>query len=177
MATLFESIKTGVTAEEAARAYGLEFGRNRRARCPWHEDTHPDLAFYEQGTRCYCHACHQGGDVIALTAQLFSLTPLEAARKLNEDFRLNARAGKPSPAAAPARLQREKALRRWRDQRFSYACAAEKDARSHLEATRGGWDNPDFRLALRAMAYSQDECELLHALKNDELSAWSEVPR
>ena len=90
MNTLFDAVRNAVTAEETARAYGLAFGRNGRALCPWHADTHPDLAFYDGGARCYCHACHAGGDSIALTAQLFGLSPLEAARKLNADFHLGA---------------------------------------------------------------------------------------
>ena len=44
---------------EAAKRYGLTF-RGQRALCPWHEDSHPDLAFYRDG-KCYCHACHHGG--------------------------------------------------------------------------------------------------------------------
>lgn len=34
----------------------------------------------------YCFSCQCGGDVIRLVSQLFSLTPLEAAKKLQADF-------------------------------------------------------------------------------------------
>ena len=34
----------------------------------------------------YCFSCQCGGDVISLTSQLFSLSPLEAAKKLQADF-------------------------------------------------------------------------------------------
>jgi len=34
----------------------------------------------------YCFSCQCGGDVIRLVSQLFSLTPLETAKKLQADF-------------------------------------------------------------------------------------------
>ena len=34
----------------------------------------------------YCFSCQCGGDVIQLVSQLFSLTPLEATKKLQADF-------------------------------------------------------------------------------------------
>lgn len=61
MGKLFDAVRDGVTAEAAAHFYGLQFGRNGRAVCPWHDDHSPDLAFYDGGARCYCHACHGGG--------------------------------------------------------------------------------------------------------------------
>lgn len=176
MGTLFENVKSAVTAEEAARVYALEFGRNHRALCPWHSDTHPDLAFYDEGRRCYCHACHNGGDVIALTAQIFSLTPLDAARRLKADFHLDAEDERYTPSAAPTRAQTLKGMRDWRRKRFGYVCDVEKAAReSTLAAEKGGWDSPEFRQALRAMALAQDECELLHAIKDSDLPDWCEV--
>lgn len=175
MNTLFAAVRNAVTAEEAARAYGLAFGRNGRALCPWHADTHPDLAFYDGGARCYCHACHNGGDAIALTAQLFSLSPLDAARKLNADFRLNAAEKHAVMPAAPTRGQRLKALNDWRNERYSKVCAVEQEAHRRLDSMRRDWDSPAFRTALTAMALAQDELELLHALKGEELAEWSEV--
>lgn len=92
MGELFERIRERVTARDAAAMYGLEIGRSGRARCPWHDDKHPDLAFYDE--RCYCHACHEGGDAVALTAKLYGLTPLDAARKVNVDFLWASRRGR-----------------------------------------------------------------------------------
>lgn len=34
----------------------------------------------------YCFSCQCGGDVIRLVSQLFSLSPLGAAKKLQADF-------------------------------------------------------------------------------------------
>ena len=50
--------------------------------------------------RYYCFGCHETGGVIDLTAKLFALTPLNAARKLAADFHLDPEA--PVPALPPA---------------------------------------------------------------------------
>ena len=85
---LFDSVRTAVTARQAAERYGLQFDRSgRRARCIWHSpDRHPSLSFKDG--YCHCFSCGGGGSSIDLTAKLFGLSALDAARKLNEDFRL-----------------------------------------------------------------------------------------
>ena len=171
MSRLFDSAHNGVSALEVAQAYGLIFGRNNRARCPWHDDRHPDLAFYDGGKRCYCHACHAGGDSIALTAQLFGLSPLEAARKLNADFHLVADEREYAPPSEPSKAEQRRALREWRNHRFSELCEVERQALKCLPRLPGGWDNPAFRRTLRALALVQDELEMLHALPPEGLAA------
>ena len=163
MGALFDLVRASVTARQAAEAYGMEFGRNGRARCPWHDDKHPDLAFYDE--RCYCHACHSGGDSIALTAQLYGITPLEAARKLNADFRLGADEGNCRPPEGPSKADVRRELENWRRRRFSRVCAVERAAREQLEQS-GALDMN----ALRALALAQDELELLHVATEEELA-------
>ena len=81
---LFETVKASVSVPEAAMAYGLNVTRHNMARCPFHDDHHPSLKlnpdFY------YCFGCGAKGDVIDLVAELFDLSPYEAARKIAEDF-------------------------------------------------------------------------------------------
>lgn len=86
MGALFDAVREGVTAREAAEMYGLAVDRHGKALCPWHEDRRPSLSF--KGQYCKCFACGGGGSAIDLTAQLFGLTPLEAARRLSQDFHL-----------------------------------------------------------------------------------------
>ena len=55
MGAMFEQIRDGVTAREAAEMYGLEFN-GRRARCPWNAaETRFNLSFERNG-RCHCFA-------------------------------------------------------------------------------------------------------------------------
>ncbi len=172
MGRLFEAIRERVTARDAAAMYGLEIGRNGRARCPWHDDRHPDLAFYEG--RCYCHACHEGGDAAALTARLFGLTPLDAARKLNADFHLGVAEGAYEQPPGPSQAEIRRELREWRSKRFSEVVEVERQARTWLEGAREGWDSPAFRGHIRALALAQDELEALHAATLDDIEARKE---
>ena len=166
MGALFDGVRARVTALEAAQAYGMEFGRNRRARCPWHDDRRPDLAFYEG--RCYCHACHEGGDAVALTAQLFGLSQIDAARKINADFRLGLDGEAYTPPAGPSRAEVRRNLEDWRRKRYGFLCQVEREARTAVKSA-SGWEDPGFMDNLRALAAVQDEIELLHAATTDEL--------
>lgn len=82
--TPFELAKASVSVCEAADMYGLKIGRNKMANCPFHNDRSPSL--YIQADHFYCFGCGEHGDVIDLTAGLFGLTKIEAARKLLNDF-------------------------------------------------------------------------------------------
>ena len=152
--TVFEEIKGLVSAKDVAQAYGLHFGRNGRALCPWHSDRHPDLAFY--GNRCYCHACHNGGDAVALAAQLFDLSMIDAARKINTDFGLGLDLnGGDLRADLSESLRKRQELERQRQQdreTWGKLCDVVHEANAVLPAydAEGAWDDLDFRRVLEA---------------------------
>lgn len=157
---IFDAIRSGVTAKEAAEAYGLRFGRNGRAACPWHEDRNPDLAFY--GERCYCHACHNGGDAVSLTAQIFGLSMIDAARKINTDFALGLNADAP-PEDRP-RVNRAEERRRALEverRRWGFLCDVVREADERLQTMGKGWDDPMFSTVLAARARADLELELM----------------
>ena len=83
---LFQTIKAAVTVKQAAALYGLPITTTGMTRCPFHEDHTPSMklndAYY------YCFGCGATGDVIDLTARLFTLSSLQAARKLAQGFGL-----------------------------------------------------------------------------------------
>ncbi|MBR3431749.1 MAG: DNA primase [Clostridia bacterium] len=107
---LFETVKASVSVPEAAQRYELTVTRHSMARCPFHNDRHPSLKlnpdFY------YCFGCGAKGDVIDLVAELFNLSPYEAARKIAEDFGIDP--DKPPEAAALAK-PRHPMIRAFRD--------------------------------------------------------------
>ena len=96
---LFTQIKMAVSVKEAAEYYGLEVNRGNMACCPFHNDHTPSMKLNED--YFYCFGCGATGDVIGLTARLFSLSNYEAAQKLAADFGMTEQ--KPSILA---RLQR-----------------------------------------------------------------------
>ena len=83
---LFATVKTAVTVKAAASFYGLNANRNNMVRCPFHPDKTPSMKL--DSDHFYCFGCHEHGDVIDLTAKLFDLNPLDAARKLADDFNI-----------------------------------------------------------------------------------------
>ena len=56
--------------------------------CPWHDDTHPSLAFYERAgeNRCYCFSCCKGGSVIDLVMQHSGCSFREACEWLSREY-------------------------------------------------------------------------------------------
>ena len=73
-----------VPVKKAAEYYGLEVNRGNMVCCPFHADRTPSMKLNED--YFYCFGCGASGDVIDLTAQLFRLSPADAARKLAADF-------------------------------------------------------------------------------------------
>ena len=79
-----ETIKAAVSPADAAERYGLTVSRNGMACCPFHDDHHPSLRFYDD--HFYCFACAAHGDVIDLTAKLLGIPVSEAIQRLEEDY-------------------------------------------------------------------------------------------
>lgn len=152
MMTLFDAIGKRVTAQAAAEFYGLRIARGGRALCPWHDDHKPDLAFY--GARCYCHACHAGGDAVALTAQLHGLSMLEAAQKINADFRLGLNLEATTRPTGPTEAQRRQVQRELDRRRWGVLCEVVREADARLQTLDGdsekAWDDARFVKALEA---------------------------
>lgn len=85
---LFREVRDRVPVIEAARRYGFEPDRQGKICCPFHADEHPSLQLYKGSRGWWCYVCDRGGSVIDFVAGLFSISPREAALKLNEDFSL-----------------------------------------------------------------------------------------
>lgn len=84
----FRRIAEAVPAQAVAERYGLKLDRQGFCRCPFHAEDTPSLKVYPGSGGFYCFGCGAGGDVVALTARLLGLRPLEAARRLDADFGL-----------------------------------------------------------------------------------------
>lgn len=169
---MFDAVRAAVTARQAAERYGLEIDRHGRARCVWHSpDRNPSLGFKDGF--CHCFACGNGGSSIDLTARLFDLSPVEAARKLQQDFGLGS-AGGHFIRRDTSRAQRRQAAETWRRERWAFLCDVEQEARAELArfpAADESWESPRFRAVLSAFARVQIELDRLHTADITEIEA------
>ena len=168
MGRLFEEIRQSVTAEDAARFYGLNVTERGKAFCPWHADHHPSLSFDRRSGRCKCFACNMGGDAVDIAAVLLDLSPLEAAQRINEDFNLqiDETPGRPAlkgetPAQA-ARREREALAAE-----YSTTCDLLHIAQEILDQyTPESAENPAFTRILSIRNRLQDSADALLEVLN-----------
>ena len=84
---IFQEIKSRFNMSDIVSGYGFEINRSGFCLCPFHEEKTPSMKIYEKGY--YCFGCCEGGDHIKFVQKLFNLeNPLDAAKKINEDFGL-----------------------------------------------------------------------------------------
>lgn len=161
--TVFELVRQEVTAEDAARLYGLRFGHSGRAFCPWHDDgKHPALKFLDSGT-CYCHACHAHGDATAITAQMLGITQKEAAERLRADFHLGTpTTSRPDPTTRAKAKQRRDAREQF-NKRWGFLCDVVHEADAELPSydKETAWDTPRFVAVLKARALADEQLNLM----------------
>ena len=91
---MFQQVKQAVNIVEVCEFYGINLNRSYKAKCPFHNENTPSFSISPKKQIFHCFGCGEGGDVITLVAKLFCLTPLDACKKINEDFRLGIIPGK-----------------------------------------------------------------------------------
>jgi hypothetical protein len=95
----FEIVKLNVSTLEAIQRYCgsikiTQKGSRNWCNCIFHSEKTPSMCIYPNGS-FYCHSCNVGGqDSIKLVEKLFGLKPLEALKKLAEDFNIPLQLGK-----------------------------------------------------------------------------------
>ena len=92
---IFETIKQNTDVPSIAGRYGVSVKRNGFTNCIFHSDKHPSMKLYKDYYHCF--ACGAHGDAVSFTAQLFGLSPYEAAKKIAVDFCIAYDVAPPSP--------------------------------------------------------------------------------
>lgn len=82
----FQVVREQVSAQDAARYYGLTINQRGKAVCPFHNDHHPSMSFKCGRYRCW--SCGASGDSVDLVRGLFGGTYWEALQRINQDFGL-----------------------------------------------------------------------------------------
>lgn len=138
MTDVFRQTREMVSAQDAARRYGVEINRYGKARCPFHMEKTPSMSF--RGGRFKCFGCGVAGDSIDFTGKLLGLEPLAAVERLNADFMLGLPLHrKPTPVETEAARRRKevaevhKRFEEWRETLCVKACEAYRVAHIALQ--------------------------------------------
>lgn len=163
MGALFDAVRQHVTAEDAARFYGLHVNSRHKAICPWHNDRHPSLSFDPRTGRCMCFSCNHGGDAVDITAVLLNLPALEAAQMIAHDFGLDvAPRRQASPIGEETPAQAAKREREALEAEYQAACHNLHEAQTTLNRfTPANMTDPAFTKALTKLSMAQDRADAL----------------
>lgn len=78
-------IKNRVQLKDVLRDAGINLIKNM-ACCPFHNEKTPSFSI--KNNRYKCFSCGEGGDVIDFVSKYYNISPIEAARKLDNDYNL-----------------------------------------------------------------------------------------
>ena len=94
-----------------AEGYGLDIRRGGMCLCPFHEERTPSAKIYPDSLHCF--GCGTHVDVIGFTQKMFGLDkPIDAVKKLNEDFGLHIEIGRSPTAKEVSEYQKRIAEKR-----------------------------------------------------------------
>ncbi len=119
MNSVANAVKLALTAGKVAERYGYTPNRAGFIRCPFHgggRERTPSLKLYDGQKGFYCYSCHAAGSVIDFTMKLFDIPPMEAIKKLNEDFKLGLSLERPNRVEMSRLLQERQAEARRREE-------------------------------------------------------------
>lgn len=159
----FADVAAALTCEQFARRE-LPM-RGNRAKCPWCDN--PTRYNLKVDERCYCFSCHKTGDVVTLAAAVWHTNQLDAARQLNDEYRLGLTGSTPTDEQRQRRQrEREQREEEAERQRREWGKAAD-DLREAERAAAGlvieDADKPATWATVARLAAAQDKWNRLWA--------------
>jgi len=128
MTDMFEEAKAQLSIIDVFNYYGIKINSHNKAICPLHNEKTPSLKLYPTTNSFYCFGCGKGGSTIDFVVAYYSLEPLEAVRKLDNDFCLRLTDGEASEEQTLQIAEREKdkeitsAFNKWEHSYYNYVC-------------------------------------------------------
>ena len=108
---IFERVKAAIDMRTVAEGYGLNINRGGMCLCPFHNERTPSAKIYPDALHCF--GCGTHVDVIGFTQKYFGLgKPIDAVKKLIQDYGLNIEIGKALTAAEVSEYQKRVAEKR-----------------------------------------------------------------
>ena len=187
--TVFEAARQA-DCIQAAERLGLRLKRSGGkafACCLFHAERTPSMCLYPGDGGFYCFGCHEHGDAIRLYQQALNCTPLEAARRICEDFglpyedRLRKRAPPlPQPVRRVDAWALAKKLVALREQRADVLLARIRNAEAVMHRVEASQNDPeavlddsDWQRAMRAKSTAQEQLAMLDGMTLAELQEYT----
>lgn len=174
---VFEQVKEAMDMRTVAEGYGLDIDRSGMCLCPFHAEKTPSAKVYSNNI--YCFGCGTSADVISFTQRLFSLSePIEAVKKLNEDYGLHIAVGQAPTSAEVSeyhkRIARRRAYEEWEKQAWrtihDYLWLM-REWREIVPKSPDDVQDRRFVYALHHLDYAEYLCdEFLHADRSGKLA-------
>lgn len=162
-------IKSRLSCRELLAMHGIETNRKGRARCCFHDDSHPSMVVFDDHVHCY--ACGAHADVIGLAEQLYSVSTAEAIRITAElagiaavsDTKEYAERARTTRLKAKQRDTTIEALKRSYDKLLAEFVRLERNKTEYAPRSPNDTDlHPLFREALTRLdyiGYALQQCE------------------
>ncbi len=129
---IFNEIKRNINILAVIERYsGLKLerkGRNFKSLCPFHPEKTPSFTVDPGKSLFFCFGCGVGGDAVTFVAQIYGLTPIEAAKMIASDFGLQVH-NRPLTSEQRIKIRKQqrkqkyrKALQEWCKRRYLDLC-------------------------------------------------------
>ena len=99
--------------EQVLSSYGMQL-HGKRCKCPVHHGEHLSASVYNN--KLHCFKCNQSWDAVALVAELDKLSPVDAAKQINDQYFLGLTIGRAATPEERSRQQEAAAQRRERQE-------------------------------------------------------------
>ena len=151
-----DTIRSTVSAYQAAEALGLRPDRHGRCACPVHHGKDRNCKLWKDDRGFYCYVCKKGGDVIRLVEVVNQCCFSEAVAWLNSAFQLGLDLDSADDKKASERALRAKEWRSFCRDVGQYGNNLERDKEAYRPTKwNEEWD-PRFVAALRNLPEARE---------------------
>ena len=166
---IFETVRENISVPDAAQLYGIN-SRNGNVRCIFHADNTPSMKLYDDHFHCF--GCGAHGDVTALTAQMFGLSKIDAARKLCSDFGMSDHTYIDAPKRCIRPMTEREKIQLAFDVLTDYIAMLKDFRTAYIPSIEDETPDPRFIESLQQLDYAEYLWDMLLDLTDEERAAF-----
>ena len=166
---IFETVRENISVPDAAQLYGIN-SRNGNVRCIFHADNTPSMKLYDDHFHCF--GCGAHGDVTDLTAQMFGLSKIDAARKLCSDFGMSDHIYIDAPKRCIRPMTEREKIQLAFDVLTDYIVMLKDFRTAYIPSAEDETPDPRFIESLQQLDYAEYLWDMLLDLTDEERAAF-----